>query len=82
MYVDKIKIICTGGYYKGKIKNKFTKLLFFLRELLLLLWVSRVIIRVGEKVGTMCTPDPELPIPWFVRDLAMSFGGLASGPYS
>ena len=31
-------------------------------ELLILLSVSRVMIRVGEKVGTMCAPYPELPI--------------------
>ena len=78
----KLKSYVQVGIIRVKSKNKFTKLLFFLQELLLLLWVSRVIIMVGEGVGTMCKPDPELPIPWFVRDLAMSFGGLASGPYS
>ena len=78
----KLKSYVQVGIIRVKSKNKFTKLLFFLQELLLLLWVSRVIIKVGKGMETMCKPDPELPIPWFVRDLAMSFGGLASGPYS
>ena len=36
VYCDKIKIICTSGYYKNKIIK------IFLRELLLLVRVSRV----------------------------------------
>ena len=47
------------GIHKYKIKYK---LKMFSRKLLLLLKVSRVMIRVGEKVGTICAPYPELPI--------------------
>ena len=78
----KSKSYVQGGYYKGKIKINSQNFFLFLQELLLLLWVSRVIIKVGKGMETMCKPDPELPIPWFVRDLAMSINGLASGPYS
>ena len=47
------------GIQKYKIKHKLKT---FSWKLLLLLKVSRVVIRVGKKVGTMCAPYPELPI--------------------
>ena len=78
----KLKSYVQMDIIRVKSKDKIINFSFFLRELLLLLWVSRVIIGVSEGVGTVCKPNPELPIPWFIRDLALSFGGLASGPCS
>ena len=78
----KLKSYVQMDIIRVKSKDKIINFSFFLRELLLLLWVSRVVIGVNGVVGTVCKPNPELPIPWFGRDLALSFGVLASGPYS
>ena len=70
------------GIHRYKIENKFLKRLYCLRELLLVLWESRAVIRVGEKGGNHVRLILSYQSSWFVRDLAVSFGGLTSGPYS
>ena len=54
----------------------------FLRELLVVYWDSRAMNGVGKKGGNHVRPILSYQSSWFVRDLAVSFGGLTSGPCS
>ena len=66
-----------------KINDKFPKnALTFLRELLVLYRDSRVIKWGGQKSRNHVRLILGYQSSWFVRDLAVSFGGLTSGPYS
>ena len=66
-----------------KINDKFPKnALTFLRELLVLYRDSRVMNGVGKKSRNHVRLILGYQSSWFVRGLAVSFGGLTSGPYS
>ena len=63
--------------------NKFPKRCFnFSRELLVLYRDSRVLNGVGKKGGNHVRLILGYQSSWFVRGLAVSFGGLTSGPCS
>ena len=79
VYCDKIKIICTGGYYKGKIIKSFpTRIASICTGEQSWMWGYK-------RVGTACNLNPVLSIPWFCsRPRVCASLGLTSGvgPFS